>query len=45
VRSSIEKFVMLEKFNVLKEKKVLTKLNDDNFNEVLNSYTNKELKN
>jgi len=45
VRSSIEKFVMLEKFNVLKEKKVLRKLNDDNFNEVLNSYTNKELKN
>jgi len=36
---------MLEKFNVLKEKKVLRKLNDDNFNEVLNSYTNKELKN
>jgi len=43
VRSSIEKFKMLEKFNLLKEKKVLRGKIDDNINEVLESYTTKEL--
>mmetsp|Transcript_72383 Transcript_72383/g.156560 ORF Transcript_72383/g.156560 Transcript_72383/m.156560 type:complete len:87 (-) Transcript_72383:407-667(-) len=37
VRSSIEKFKMLEKFNVLKDKKVLQNKINDNFSEVLDS--------
>jgi len=45
VRSSIEKFIMLEKFNVLKDKKVLQNKINDNFSEVLDSYTENELKN
>jgi len=45
VRSSIEKFKMLEKFNSLRDKKVLKGKIDDNINEVLSSYRNKELSN